>query len=222
MRILLWGARSQARIVQDMLTTLPNCATEVVFDATMETPAFPTEARFINSIGKLRDVLRSCTHFVVCVGAEHGYARHQIALALEEKGLAPLTLTHGEAFIEPSASYGKGCQFMARSLLGKFSRVGDYVILNSGCLIDHECEIGHGCHIMGSAAVAGRVRIGDYVTIGTNATILPDVTVGHGAFVGAGAVVTKDVPGMTVCVGIPARVVRQRTLAANLDELRDL
>ena len=66
------------------------------------------------------------------------------------------------------------------------------------------------------------VEIGDYASVGTNATILPDVRVGRGAYIGAGAVVTKDVPELAVCVGVPARVVRQQELRANLEEIDKL
>ena len=52
------------------------------------------------------------------------------------------------------------------------------------------------------------IRIGENVWIGSNATILPGVTLGDWAVVAAGAVVTKDVPPMTVVGGVPARVLR--------------
>jgi len=53
---------------------------------------------------------------------------------------------------------------------------------------------------------AVRIRRGAYV--GVNAINLPGVTIGEGAIVGAGAVVTKDVPPLSVAVGNPARVIR--------------
>ncbi|MGB7294265.1 MAG: acyltransferase [Candidatus Aminicenantales bacterium] len=45
-------------------------------------------------------------------------------------------------------------------------------------------------------------------SIGSSATILAGVTIGEYAMVGAGAVVTKDVPGRTIVAGNPAKVLR--------------
>jgi UDP-2-acetamido-3-amino-2,3-dideoxy-glucuronate N-acetyltransferase len=50
-------------------------------------------------------------------------------------------------------------------------------------------------------------RVKARASIGSNATILGGVTIGESAVVGAGAVVTKDVPGYGIAVGVPARVV---------------
>ncbi len=54
----------------------------------------------------------------------------------------------------------------------------------------------------------GKVVIKRGAYIGVNAIILPGVTVGEGAIVGAGSVVTKDVPPLSVAAGNPARVIR--------------
>jgi acetyltransferase-like isoleucine patch superfamily enzyme len=54
----------------------------------------------------------------------------------------------------------------------------------------------------------GKVVIKRGAYIGVNAIILPGVTIGEGAIVGAGSVVTKDVPRLSVVAGNPARVIR--------------
>jgi acetyltransferase-like isoleucine patch superfamily enzyme len=58
------------------------------------------------------------------------------------------------------------------------------------------------------------VTIEDDAWIGINAVILQGVTIGQGAIVGAGAVVTRDVPPWSIVMGVPARVISQRSNAA--------
>ena len=52
------------------------------------------------------------------------------------------------------------------------------------------------------------IAVGDDVYIGVNAVILPGVTIGNRCIIGAGAVVTKSIPGNSVAVGVPAKVVK--------------
>ena len=54
------------------------------------------------------------------------------------------------------------------------------------------------------------ITIGDDCWLGSACIVLAGVTIGRGAVVAAGAVVTEDVPPMTVVAGVPARVVRER------------
>lgn len=51
--------------------------------------------------------------------------------------------------------------------------------------------------------------IEDGVSIGTSVTILGGITIGKGALIGAGSVVTKDVPPMTIVAGNPAKIIRK-------------
>jgi acetyltransferase-like isoleucine patch superfamily enzyme len=53
------------------------------------------------------------------------------------------------------------------------------------------------------------ITIGDRVWVGAAATVLPGVTIGHDSVIGAGAVIAKDVPPLTVVTG-PGQVERRR------------
>lgn len=60
-----------------------------------------------------------------------------------------------------------------------------------------------------SATYGHPIVIEDKAWIGINATILPGVRIGYGAIVGAGSVVTRDVPPMTIVAGNPARIIKK-------------
>ena len=53
------------------------------------------------------------------------------------------------------------------------------------------------------------INIGNNVWIGENVCVLAGVTIGNGAIIGANSVVTKDIPANSICVGAPARVIKQ-------------
>lgn len=61
----------------------------------------------------------------------------------------------------------------------------------------------------GRGDIVRPITIEDEVWIGAGAIITGGVTIGRGAVVAAGAVVTKDVPPLTIVGGVPAKVIRQ-------------
>lgn len=87
--------------------------------------------------------------------------------------------------------------------IGAFAQIAPDVSFNTGT---HTLEFTPGAVRPGLHAP---IVLEDHVWIGTGAIILPGVTIGRGSVVAAGAVVTRDVPPMTVVGGVPARVLRQ-------------
>jgi acetyltransferase-like isoleucine patch superfamily enzyme len=55
------------------------------------------------------------------------------------------------------------------------------------------------------------ITIGDDCWLGSGVKIMDGVTVGQGSVIGAGSVVTKNIPPYSVAVGVPAKIIRQRS-----------
>ena len=54
------------------------------------------------------------------------------------------------------------------------------------------------------------ITVEDDCWIGARVNIMAGVTIGRGSVIGGGAVVTRDVPSMSIAVGVPARVIGSR------------
>ena len=83
--------------------------------------------------------------------------------------------------------------------IGKSTQIGPGTIITTS---------GHDYRATDLALDNAPIAIGERVWIGSNCVILPGVKIGDRAVIGAGAVVTSDIPGNCVAVGVPARVIR--------------
>jgi serine O-acetyltransferase len=90
---------------------------------------------------------------------------------------------------------------------------GHDIVIGSGVRIGNNCKIFNGV-TLGNKDVSqfevAQPIVGDGVVIGTGAKILGNVRIGDNSIIGANSVVLSDVPSNSVCVGVPAKVVKSR------------
>ncbi len=107
-------------------------------------------------------------------------------------------------------------------------QIGNNCIINPDCLLDGRAgtivihnnvdiargtwifTLEHDPHSDYHDTKCGNVIIEDHVWIASRVTILPGVRIGHGSVIASGAVVTKDVPPMSIAGGVPAKIIGKR------------
>lgn len=142
-------------------------------------------------------------HFILGIG--DNAARQRIASIIIQKGESLASVIHPSAGISSTAKIGAGF-FGSRNIsVNALSVIGNYAILNTGCIVEHGCILGEAVHIAPGAVLAGDVRIGDRSFIGANAVVKQGITIGKDVVIGAGTVVITDIPDDTRYVGNPAR-----------------
>lgn len=94
----------------------------------------------------------------------------------------------------------------------------DYTCLSSRCAV-YALSDDYSGNAMTNATVPvqyrnvinGRVVVGRHVVVGTGSTILPGVTLGEGSSIGAMTLVNRNIEPFSICVGIPARKLAERS-----------
>ena len=88
-------------------------------------------------------------------------------------------------------------------------KFGSLNIFNLNSTIGHDALIGN-CNVINPGVnISGGVEIGNNNLIGTNSAILQYIKIGNNNAVGAGAVVNSKIENNKVCVGVPAKIIKE-------------
>lgn len=168
----------------------------------------------------------ACEKYIQCMLYFKGWQAVQcqrLAHWLWRKGRRPLAIALqsriSEAFhvdIHPAAQLGRG--LLMDHATG--------VVIGETCVIGDNVSLLHHVTLGGSGTGTGSRHpiIGHGVLLGAGVSVLGPVMVGSGTKVGAGSVVVTDLPGHSVAVGVPARVLKRDARlepSTNMDQTSD-
>jgi len=100
-------------------------------------------------------------------------------------------------------SHDVDCYCVAPVRVGAHATVSQYSFL---CAASHDIEDPH------MRLITAPIHIGDGAWVAADVFVAPGVTIGEGAVAGARSSVFSDLPAWKVCVGSPARPVKDRVL----------
>lgn len=143
--------------------------------------------------------------FILGIGDNN--LRYKVAQLLLSKSQIIESVIDLNSIISKSVNIGVGVFASKGVLVNAFSKIGDFTILNTGCIIEHECEISTAVHIAPGAVIAGNVKIGKRSFIGANSVIKQGVEIGDDVIIGAGSVIINNISSHTKIVGNPGRII---------------
>jgi carbonic anhydrase/acetyltransferase-like protein (isoleucine patch superfamily) len=127
--------------------------------------------------------------------------------------VAETAVVIGDVEIEDEASVWYGAVLRGdkgRITVGRRANVQDNAVVHAGPRPGEDTLIGEGTTV-GHGAIIHSCTIGRYCLVGMGAVILNRAEIGERCIIGAGAVVKEDekVPGGSLVVGVPGKVVKQ-------------
>ena len=113
-----------------------------------------------------------------------------------------------------SLNIGDNC-FIGRR---NFFTTGSSIEIGAYCLTGVNCTFLGAGHVYKSPLIpyitaetteGGAIKIGANCWLGANVTVLKNVKIGYGSIIGAGTLVTKNVPPLSIVVGNPGRITKR-------------
>lgn len=142
-------------------------------------------------------------YFILGIGDNN--IRQKAAALIVSKGKSILNVLHPSISLSRMVEIGYGNFFARNVSIPLLVSIGNNCILNTGCIIEHECVIGNAVHIGPGAVLTGNVQVGDFTFIGANAVVKQGVRIGENVTIGAGTVILHDVEDNKIMVGNPGR-----------------
>jgi sugar O-acyltransferase (sialic acid O-acetyltransferase NeuD family) len=154
-------------------------------------------------------LVAQCNRFVLAIGQIHTPDDRISAIReVTNRGGEFISIASPTAYIARTIELGKGAYIGHHAVINAWAAIGDYPILNTSCVIEHQAKVGNYCHISTGAVINGQASVGNRCFMGSNSVILQQINICDDVLVGAGSVVIADITEPGVYVGNPARKIR--------------
>ena len=131
--------------------------------------------------------------------------RYNIIKSLESCSYSFPSIISPQAFVDSSATIGKGCFIGSFAYVGPHAHIGDFSIINTHAILEHESKVGSFVHLAPSSVVCGRTTISDHCFLGANSVVIDNLEIEKNTIIGAGSVVIRSISTMNATyVGNPA------------------
>lgn len=140
-----------------------------------------------------------------------GNPNHRQKLMDQLSGKFFPVLIHPKAVVATDVTIGKGTVVVAGAVINPGSIVGNGCIINTTSSVDHDCILDDFVHVAPGAHICGTSMIGSKTWIGAGAIVSNNINVCDECVIGAGATVVSNINIAGTYVGVPARLINERS-----------
>lgn len=141
---------------------------------------------------------------VIAIGYKHMDVRQRLYFELKLHGIKFATIIDKTAIIDSTVIIGEGSVITSAVVLDKGVVIEENVFINVACCVAHDSVIGAHSFLAPRVAIAGFTHVGQSSFLGINSTIIDNLCLPSKIKIGAGAVVTSNLEGPGLYVGVPA------------------
>jgi len=220
-KIIIWGAKYQFKVIRPVLI-------EQGYEIALLIDETPNKKKYLgyNVVNNINEFIKWRENnkyedelgFVICIGNPHARIREKKANELINLGLKPISIISKSAKIADDVILGDGLQILENVVINPGSKIGNYCIILSNSLIDHDCHLGKCVELSGGVNLAGRINIGDYSWLGIGSTAIANQKseeprkIGHNCIIGAHSLVNKDISDNSIAYGVPAKKMKNNEI----------
>jgi sugar O-acyltransferase (sialic acid O-acetyltransferase NeuD family) len=194
-------------------------ATGLLADVGTEVEGYITEfdsvGNFLNKpVINYKRFLENFETFKILIAVGDNFQRYRIRTQLLESvsNSSFPNIIHPDTKIPSSAQLGAGNLIFSGAVVGYFSKIEDFSLLNSNSTLEHDSHMGSYSSLASGACTGGAVKIGLRTSVGLNSSVLQGIEIGDDTVIGAHSFVNKNFPSRSVGYGSPAQIIRERDI----------
>lgn len=156
-------------------------------------------------ISESQDANRTPSVHITLISGRDGNMHPRRKIIERYNGFRHPVVVASDATVSSTAHIADGCAVMHLAYIGPGTTIGQYSVINTGAIIEHDVHIGANTFVGPGTVICGGVTIGNDCYIGAGAKIRNGVTIVDRTVIGMGAVVSSDIKHSGTYVGCPAR-----------------
>ncbi|EGR1307544.1 acetyltransferase [Vibrio cholerae] len=205
--LVLIGGGGHASVLADILLGQGRDIVAVISPDDLSSRAVFTGLVHLTQDEEVKRFSPESVHLVNGIGMlPRSMLRQRVNQQFLELGYQFETVIASDAHVSRFATIHSGVQILSGARVQTGAVIGEYTIVNSAALVEHDCQIGAYNHIAPRATLCGGISSEELVFIGAGAVICPGVSLGRKCIVGAGVTIRSDVlAGITAVTEVKAR-----------------